>query len=192
MTIPPATQVSVKVSKETAYKGGVKTWSNRYYFNVNVDMTEAVFEALATWIKGREVNFLTTRTTFTSAIGYDPGSEIPVWSETLTGTGAATISGSESLATLEVCALHRYSTTQRTSKNHPIYLFKYYHDQILGTGSDREAMVSGRNTTQQTNAQDFVDGVDIGGTTYKVCGRYGAVGQSVTVEPMFTHRDFPA
>ncbi len=154
-------------------------------------MTGSVFNALANDVANQMAVAIGANSTIISAIGYDAGSDVPTNSATLSIAGTAAPSGSEAYAPLEVSSLWRFTTTQRTTKNHPIYLFKYIRNQILGTTSDREAMVSGRNATQTLLAASLVTGFVVGGTTYKLAGPFGAVAQSGVCESFFTHRDFP-
>lgn len=190
MTTPP-TRISIRVDYQTAYKGGIRQWSNRFFLSSSVAMTGSVFDTLSDWLTNIMVSGITARTTIVGTVGYDAGSDVPTNSKTYSLSGSNTVTGGETLATLEVAALWRFATDARTSKNHPIYLFKYVHDQILGTSSDREAMVSGRRTTQESLAGDLVTGDTVGGTLYQLCGPFGAVALSSSVGQFFTHRDFP-
>lgn len=192
MPTTPSTQISIRLTYSSPYKGGTKTWSNRFYFNSTAAMTQAIFDDLADQLRDTLKACITSSSTVTGAIGYNPGSDIPAFSKTYTTAGTAVPSGSESIAPLEVVSLWRFTTTQRTVKNHPIYLFKYIHNQILGATGARETMVSGRRTTQQSEVDGLVAGLVHSGVTYKLAGPRGAVAQSGIVETYFTHRDFPA
>lgn len=192
MTKPPPTRMSVKVIKQSPYKGGLKEWSNRWYFSPTGPMDLTTFEDLSDWLVGIEHNYLGTPCTIIGTTGYNPGSEVPVHTKTYSTACTATLAGSQSFATLEVASLWRFTTDQRSVKNHPIYGFKYYHQQILDTLPDREAMPPPHQASQQTDANLILAGNVVGGTTYFPCTAYGAVFQQAFVEPMYTHRDFPA
>lgn len=189
--MPAPTQISIRCVYSSPYKGGTRTWSNRFFFNSSVAMTTAVFESLSDSIVANMKACVTPATTITETVGYDAGSDVPTHSKTYTTAGEATPGADEAIAPLEVCTLWRFDTTQRTTKNHPVYLFKYVHNQILGTTTDRELVVTGRRATQDAVLGHFVTGFTVGGTTYKLSGPRGAVAQSGHCETFFTHRDFP-
>lgn len=176
---------------QSPYKGGTKNWGWRLFFNNTTAMTGAVFTALSTAIGADLANVLPTTSTIISAVGYDAGSDVPTNSRTMSVAGGFSPSSGEHYAPLEVAALMRFTTTQRTSKNHPIYLFKYMRAVILAATGNPEVVPSGRRTTYTSLATDLVNGFATGGVTYKLAGPYGAVAQSGACEQYFTHRDFP-
>jgi hypothetical protein len=191
MASSPSTQISIRIDKTSPYKGGTKTWSNRYHFDSTVAMTEAVFDALADWLVGIEKYILATEVTIIGAVGYDPGSDVPVWSKSYSQAGLEVPGSSERVGPLEQALLVRFTTTQRSVKNHPIYGFKYYHGAIVADGTDRELVPSGRKTSWDSQIAGMVSGTTVGGTLYKVSGPRGAVYQSGACETYYTHRDFP-
>jgi len=177
---------------ESPYKGGTKTWSNRWHFNSQVDMTEALFEALANWLKAYYKGSCPTETTVKEAIGYNGGSDVPVWSLTINEACLQTVGSNEYIAPLETVMLWRFDTAARSTKNHPIYLFKYMHSRILHTSEGHEEIPSGRLSTYNTYVDDIANGTTIGGTLYKICGPRGAAATGGVCERYCTHRDFPA
>jgi hypothetical protein len=86
----------------------------------------------------------------------------------------------------------RYSTTARSAKNHPIYLFNYYH----GIGSDGSAGVDVLDASQkaalETYATAWMAGFSDGTITAVRAGPNGATATSRLVLPEVRHRDFPA
>jgi hypothetical protein len=181
----------MRVLFESTYKGGTRTWSTRIYWSVAVNPTDAVWNALANDLDDFVTACITPRTTHKGYTCYDIGSDVPVYS--IERNAAGTFDpATPQWNPLEVSILARYTTTQRTSKNHPIYLYQYLRDGMTQAGQpDRELA----NTDQKENVRQLcaalVDGFVIGGSTYKKASRYGAVAQDVTVEQYLTHRDFP-
>ena len=90
------------------------------------------------------------------------------------------------------CAmLVRFSTDQRTSKNHPIYLFKYIKPgrcAVSELGAD--ALPANMTTALNTYGSHIVSGFSDGTTTRHVCGPFGAVALDHLTETYITHRDF--
>lgn len=173
-----------------AYRGNTVVWSNRWFFNQTSLPSTGDRTAIAQAIWDQEKIQYTTKVTIVDAIWYAAGSDVPVSTSAI--TGACTLSASGRIETPGDCAaVIRFSTTQRTSKNHPIYLFKYFHDVRYSSGGLADTV----DTTQAGRflalGQLLVTGISQGGTTYKVAGPQGAVGQGVDALPLITHRDFP-
>lgn len=129
--------------------------------------------------------------TVVGSVGYAAGSEVPVWQETVSVAG--TLSGGTP-ATGDSAVMLRWTTDQRSTKNHPIYLFNYFHGaNWSGTGSTDTLW-----STQKTAAQNFAAkwasggaGFSDGSITYHRCGPYGAVGLVGTCDQYVRHHDFP-
>jgi hypothetical protein len=190
MATTPPSQISVKIRKSMPYRGNTVIWSNRWFFDKTTLPSTADRDAIAQTIWNQELVQYTTKVTIVDAIWYAAGSDVPV--STSHPTGACTLATAGHVETPGDCAsLLRFSTTQRTSKNHPIYLFKYFHDVRYDTGGNADTVSpvqSGRNLTL---GNLLVAGITQGAVTYKVAGPQGAVGQGVVAEPLITHRDFP-
>lgn len=140
-----------------------------------------------------EANALSSRTEILEAIYYVAGSDLPVGSKSYTTAGALGISGGTSFAPPDCAAVVRYATTARTSKNHPIYLFNYYHTpiQVSVSGSNDGALASGMVSALQTYATAWITGFSDGTNTYVRAGPNGATATSRSVLPYISHRDFP-
>jgi len=182
---------SIKFLMQSSYRGGTKAWSNRYHFTGGVPADAAHWLALynavvadlkACWKPGETI--------IEGAIGYNAGSDVPVWSG-----GAVTACtapwGGGPLCPLADAALVRYSTTARSSKNHPVYLFNYYHAVHRDPGSDVELLDSPQKSDFLGLANNWVAGYSDGTNTYKRAGPNGATAVGNEVEPYITHRDFP-
>lgn len=191
MAPPPSTQPSIRFVFTSTYKGGTKDWSTRFHFTPAVNPTDAVFAALLADQKPLIKPALPAWCTIKEAVGYDAGSELPVWTSAV--GEACTFAPSTSTPTpLECAAFFRFSTTARTSKNHPIYLAQYIHDIMYQPSQpDHELLQTDQMENIRQWLATWVTGIGIGGSTYKKTGPYGAVAQSLLVPTYITHRDFP-
>jgi hypothetical protein len=184
-----ATQASIKVTKSFSYRGITRHWSNRYYLNATSIDTQAHFNTLADAVVAAEKLCLQTTVTITEVAYYAPGSDVAVWTRTYSTAGTATATGNR--APGDCAGLIRYTTTQRSSKNHPIYLFNYYHGMDVQATPNQDSLTSAQSGFLGTYANAWVTGFSDGVTTYKKAGPRGAVATGYTVEPFVTHRDFP-
>lgn len=187
---PRNDQPSIRVIKRSTYEGGTKDWSNRYYFTSGNFTNESEFDAFADAVVAAEAVCLTDNTQIVEVIGYNAGTDMPRFSKTYTTTGAVVGATGRAHSPLQVCALVRFDTTQRTTKNHPIYLFKYYHGPMHLTTQPYEALADESKNPIQTYANNWVSGFSDGTHTRTLCGPFGAVAQAATVEDNVSHRDF--
>jgi len=181
---------SVKVVKQMLYKGAQHKWSNRYHFNGGTPADDSHWQTLFTNIRNAEKLVLDGNVGIVEVVGYAAGSDVPVatWTGSVGGTAAPanTISCPGNDA-----GLVRYATTARTSKNHPIYLFNYYHWAYRdSTSSDTNTINAGWKTLLETYATAWIAGFSDGTNTYVRAGPNGATAVSRLVEPWLTHRDF--
>jgi len=187
-----ATNASIKIVKSSAFKGGTRTWSNRYHFNGTTPPDNTHWTTLSDAIVTAEKAQYPNTVTITQAVGYAAGSDVPVFTKTYSTVGTLTPGGSDTYASGEVAALVRYSTAARTSKNHPIYCFSYYHHALVGAASTTaDTLASGQKTAMGTYATAWVSGFSDGTVTHV---RATPNSQPVTgsaVETYVTHRDFP-
>ena len=129
----------------------------------------------------------------TEVIGYAAGSEIPVASKTYTTVGTYTINTNSKQVPGECVALLRWSTTARSSKNHPIYLFNYYHGVCANyTSLDEQDLVFGsQKSAIETYAGSWISGFSDGTNTLVRAGPNGATAVGSACDEWITHRDFP-
>jgi hypothetical protein len=181
---------SIKLRYVSPWKGGTREWSNRMHFAGGTPPDATHWSTLAVAIRDEYKSMFTSDTTIVGAVGYGAGSDLPVWSTSWSTAG--TYSPGTGLRTpLEVCALIRYSTDQRSVKNHPIYLYQYMHDVFVQDTGSRSLLLSGLQTGWTTRGNDWIAGYSDGTTTYHRAGPRGAVAQSCVVDTYVHIHEFP-
>jgi hypothetical protein len=187
-----AAEPSIKIIKDLPFKGGTRLWSNRYHFNGGDPADTAHWTTLADAVVTAEKAIYTGAYTIREAVGYNAGSDVPVFSKTYSTAGTVSPSGTPVGTPGEVAALLRFSTSQRTTKNHPIYLFNYFHGALVGAGTGGEDVLNaGQRTAIGVYADAWITGFSDGALTHKRCGPNGAVAIGRFVAEYVTHRDFP-
>lgn len=172
-----------------------RTYSNRYCFSGGTPSTGALWTVLSDAIVTAEKAVHTTEASGGSKIlhtyGYAAGSRIPVFNHAYTTDGTLALTGYAPVPG-DVAGLIRWSTANVSSKNHPIYLFSYYHG--VGNGgvfSLKDTLLASQAAAMATYGAAWVTGFSDGVTTYHRASGQGHVGTGVLVEPMLTHRDLP-
>lgn len=127
----------------------------------------------------------------TQTVGYAAGSEIPVFEKTYSTTGTAAFLNYGGTPG-DVAALIRYSTADRSSKNHPIYLFNYYHSVGWEVGVTSDTLNAQQKAAMATYAASWITGFSDGAVTHKRCRPSStSLALGALVEPLLTHRDLP-
>lgn len=183
---------SLKVQVTTAYKGGNRVWSNRYHFNGGTPADATHWHTLMDAVTAAFKPCLGSNCTITNAIGYAAGSDVPVASKVYSLAGTLTPAANGVITPLQVCALVRWSTAARTTKNHPIYLFSYVHDAyILSSGTSKDLLDANQKAALATYASSWISGFSDGSITAVRASPNGAAATGSIVEEYVTHRDFP-
>lgn len=184
------TQASLKLTKSFTYRGGTREFSNRYFLNSAVGPPDdGHWETFAAAVLDWEAAIFASDIAYVEAAGYRGGSDVPVWSEGLSSAGTSEYDDSNPYPG-DCAAMLRWGTDVRTSKNHPIYLFNWYHG-VYGTPA---GPVDELNVTQKGNveslAAQLVAGLSDGTTSWKRAGPFGAVALSGSCSAEVLHRDF--
>jgi hypothetical protein len=185
-----ASTPSLKMSKTFTYRGVVRTWSNRYHFSGGTPSDSSHWTTFANSVMTAERLALSGVNTIVRADGYAAGSDVPVFTKTYTATGSVVTSGMPQLPG-DVAAIVRYATTARTSKNHPVYLYNYYHGVFSVAVNAPDSLFGDLVSGLQTYANAWVAGFSDGTNTYKRAGPNGATATGQFVNPLVTHRDLP-
>lgn len=190
-----STKPSIRVVKQFTYRGVLRTYSNRYYFSGGTpsDNTHwtTLSDAIVTAEKAMHCPLADGGSKIVETFGYAAGSEIPVFSKTYSTDGTLSAAGAPQPG--DVAGLVRYSTAARSTKNHPIYGFSYYHGVFSGgAAGTQDTWYGPHRTAAGTYATLWAStGFSDGTNTVK---RSTAQGHDVTgyvVETLLTHRDLP-
>jgi hypothetical protein len=181
---------SIKVTKQFTYRGVTKQFSNRYHFNGGTPADSAHWTTLSDAIVTAEKAVFNSVVTIVKTTGYAAGSEVPVFSKTYSTAGTQVWTGGTQTPG-DCAAVVRYATAVRTAKNHPIYLFNYYHGAYNAAGAP-DTLIAAQASALNSYASVWVGaGFSDGTTSYNRAGPNGATATGVLVEPMISHRDLP-
>ncbi len=187
-----ATQYRIKTVKTFPYRGDpVKTFSNSYYFDGGAPADSTAWHDLMDAVTALEKTIYLSAVHIVDAFGYGPTSDVAVASKSYALAGTLTASGASN--TPGDCAIClRMATTKLSTKNHPVYVFSYFHEALyLGSSSDADTPHASQKTAIDNYGAAWQTGITVGARTYKRTTPDGAATTGHFVDPWITHRDFP-
>ena len=178
------------VVKTIPYRGSTRRFSNAYCFKTGTPADDSHWHTLMDNVTTAEKAIFTSGVTIVEALGYGIGSDIPLSSKTysLAGTGAWTNVPCPG----DSAAMLRYSTAARSTKNHPVYLFNYFHGATWSGSGSSDTLAAGQKSAIETYAGLWdTTGFSDGTNTYKRCGPASAAATGHECDPYVRHHDFP-
>jgi hypothetical protein len=191
----PSEYPSIKTTKTLPYRGGTKSWSNRFYLVGGVPADNAAWTTLSDAITAAEKTCYDSAQHITLATGYLAGSDVPVFSKAYSLAGTYVPGSLEKEVPGDCAVMTKFTTDQRTDKNHPIYLFSYQHGAFRDTSATADTLAGTQYNAIRAFHLLFCSGqagFSDGTNTYHRCGPRGAVALTRITDLMIRHRDFPA
>lgn len=180
---------SILIKKTFTYRGGAKTFTNRYHFSGGTPADAAHWTTLADAVVADEKAIYSNVVQIVQAVGYAAGSDVPIFTKTYATAGTASFTASRTNPG-DVAIMVRFSTDAFSSRNHPIYLWSWYHNAFGDSGGTIDAVNPGQKTAINAYASAWIAGYSDGTNTYHRAGPRGAVALTRTVDPFLRHRDF--
>jgi hypothetical protein len=192
---PPDKMASVRIIKEFNYLGSVREFSNRYHIGTNMPQTGPQWDNLLTAIMSAEAlmftSFANNGARVVKGVGIGPNSNLPVHELAFEHDGSLPATGLEAVPG-DCAALLRCTTPDRSVRNHPIYLFSYWHSVHRDAGAGADRIATSQLAALQAYSDKWLAGFSDGTTTYhRSRPNNGTLITGGVVETFFTHRDLP-
>lgn len=183
------TKPSVRIIKSFDYRGSARQWSNRYFFSGGIPADNAAWDLLFDALVAAERGNYPSVVTVTDAHGYLAPSDVAVASKAYSFAG--TLGGSGVRTPGDCAAVLRQATTKRSTKNHPVYCFSYFHCAMRSAAS-QDVLDSTQVSALSAFGNMWVAGITASGLgfTAKRCTPDGALVTGALAEPFVGHRDF--
>jgi hypothetical protein len=187
-----ADAASIKVVKTLEYRGFIREWTNRYYFDggAPADNTKWTTFSDAVTAAEKATMYNAGLVVIKRTHGYEAGSDIPVFEKTYTLNGTGGFANPRMQAG-DVAIVVRWATPDRSSKNHPIYCFNYFHGVLGNSVGTADEVNPAQKTAFQTYAAAWISGFSDGAVTHKRSRPNETACTGYQVDPMLRHRDFP-
>lgn len=185
------TRVGCKLEFSFSWRGNTKDWSQLYHFDGPTSWaSQGQFDTFVVALWNLLKSGIPARNTLVSGTAYNAGSFLPVFTHSFGAAGTYTDTSNPQAAG-EMCALARFSTDQRSVKNHPIYLYKWFHGMQSDGLTSPDTLRTGIHTTLGGQLSTLLAGISDGTNTRQYCGPRGAVAQSVILNTLLHAREFP-
>lgn len=188
---------SIVIVKQMTYRGATRQFSNRYHFEGDTPADNTAWSTFADAIVAAEKAIYDSTIEIIEAVGNDKATASPtnphgdaVFTKTYTTAGTGNFSTDGRRSPGDAAALLRYSTPARSTKNHPVYLFNYFHG-VYQLSGDADTISAVQKTAIEGYADAWLAGFSDGTETHERCGPRGAVATSRKVDGSIRHRDFP-
>lgn len=169
---------SLLVAYTVPDRDGIKTVTNRHHFLGGTPADIAAWHTLMDNVVADFKDCISTEAEIIRCDGYAAGSDVAITEKAYTQSGSVTIGDTGKCSTRGFeCGLIRWSTDQKTSKNHPIYLFAYIHGMVTGgvSGTDAQQINGGQVSVLQDFASTWISpGYSDGTNSYTRAGPNGA------------------
>jgi hypothetical protein len=181
---------SLKIQYSVPRFAGAKTVSNRHHFNGGTPANSGAWTTFSDAVVTSFKACLPPSCTIIGTVGYAAGSEQPVFSKTYSTVGTLSLTGQEKLPS--DCAVQlKWTTTARSSRNHPVYLWNWIHGVIKTAGTSGESVSSTQVTPIDTFANAWISGFSDGTNTLVRAGPNGATAVGHFTDGYVRHRDIP-